>query len=63
MCVWGGVVVHWISQPVRDWQIDCIGPLPPSKGPKYALVSEYDLFGLTQLSPVATRARLPPLGD
>ena len=29
--------IHWSSQQIKDWQIDYICPLLPSKGYKYAL--------------------------
>lgn len=30
--------IHWSSQPVKDWHIDSIAPLPLSEGSKYVLV-------------------------
>ena len=40
--------IHWSSQLVSDWQVDYIGPLPLSKGSKYALVCVDTESGLTQ---------------
>ena len=40
------------APPVRDWQIDYIGPIPPTKGLKYAFVCVDTAFGLTQAFPL-----------
>ena len=39
---------HQSSQPVRNWKIDYIGPLPLSEGSKYALACMDTISGLTQ---------------
>lgn len=55
--------IHWSSQPMRDWQVDYVGPLPPSENPKYASVCVDTMSGLTKLSSVTAQTTLPPLGD
>lgn len=55
--------IHWSSQPMRDWQVDYVGPLPPSENPKYVSVCVDMVSGLTKLSSVTPQTTLPPLVD